>query len=104
MVPAGCPLLIVEGAGAARREAGHFAGASLWVQAGERETERRSLARVGQPGESPTVRDLRDWMAEEAPFLSFQRPWERADPMACGTPEISFDPAVELVVSSRPSR
>ncbi|HEY1623666.1 MAG TPA: hypothetical protein VGG16_07685 [Streptosporangiaceae bacterium] len=91
VVPAGCPLLIVEGVGAARREAGHFAGASLWVQADERETERRSLARVGQPGESPTVRDLRDWMAEEVPFLSFQRPWERADLMACGTPEISFD-------------
>jgi hypothetical protein len=45
-------------------------GAQLWVQADERETERRSLARVGQPGESPTVRDLRDWMAEEEPFLT----------------------------------
>jgi hypothetical protein len=75
-----------------------------WVQADERETERRSLARVGRPGESPTVRDLRAWMAEEVPFLSVQRPWERADLIACGTPEISFDPAVELVVSSRPGR
>lgn len=103
-VPAGCPLLIVEGVGAARRECAHLTDVSLWVQADERETERRSLARVGQPGESPTVRDLRDWMAEEVPFLSLQRPWERADLIACGTPEISFDPAVELVVSSRPGR
>jgi len=77
---------------------------SLWVQADERETERRSLARVGRPGESPTVRDLRAWMAEEVPFLSVQRPWERADLIVCGTPEISFDPVAELVVSSRPGR
>ena len=48
---------------------------SLWVQADERETERRSLARVGRPGESPTTADLRDWMAEEVPFLSLERPW-----------------------------
>jgi hypothetical protein len=98
-VPAGCPLLIVEGVGAARREAEHLTDASLWVQADERETGRRSLARVGRPGESPAVRDLRDWMAEEVPFPSLQRPWERADLIACGNPEISFDPAAELVVS-----
>jgi hypothetical protein len=103
-VPAGCPLLVVEGVGAARRECAHLTDASLWVQADEREAERRSLARVGQPGESPTVGDLRGWMAEEVPFLSLQRPWERADLIACGTPEISFDPAAELVVSSRPGR
>jgi hypothetical protein len=100
----GCPLLIVEGVGAARRECAHLTDVSLWVQADERETERRSLARVGRPGESPTVRDLRAWMAEEVPFLSVQRPWERADLIACGTPEISFDPVVEVVVSSRPGR
>jgi hypothetical protein len=41
-------------------------------------------------------------MAEEVPFLSLQRPWERADLVACGTPEISFDPAAELVVWWRP--
>ena len=85
-VPAGCPLLIVEGVGAARRESTHLTDAVVWVQADERETERRSLARVGQPGESPTVQHLRDWMAEEIPFLADQRPWERADLIACGTP------------------
>jgi hypothetical protein len=104
VVPAGSPLLIVEGVGAARRECAHLTDASLWVQADERETEHRSLTRVGKPGESPTVQALRDWMAEEVPFLSLQRPWERVDLIACGTPEISFDPTVELVVSSRPGR
>ena len=66
----------------------------------ERETERRNLARVGQPGDSPSVQHHRDWMAEEVPFLADQRPWERADVIACGTPEISCDPATELVIAA----
>jgi hypothetical protein len=36
-------------------------------------------------------------MAEEMPFLADQRPWERADLITCGTPEIPFDRATELV-------
>ncbi len=79
-VPAGCPLLIIDGVGAARRESVHLTDAAVWVQADERETERRNHARVGQPGESPTVRHLRGWMAEEVPFLADQRPWERGRP------------------------
>jgi hypothetical protein len=86
--PADCPLLIVEGVGAARREIAHLTDAAIWVQADERETERRNLARVGQPGGSPTVRHLREWMAEEMPFLASQQPWESADLIACGTPQI----------------
>ena len=99
-VPADCPLLIIEGVGAARRESAHLTDAAIWVQADERETERRNLARVGQPGGSPAVRHLRDWMAEEIPFLAAERPWEHADLIACGTPEIPFDPATELVVAA----
>jgi hypothetical protein len=38
-------------------------------------------------------------MAEEDPFLAGQRPWERADILAAGTPQIPFDPASELVVA-----
>jgi hypothetical protein len=98
-VPARCPLLIIEGVGAGRREAAHLVDALIWVQSDQREAERRSLARVGQPGGPPTVRELREWMAEEEPFLSDQRPWERADLVAAGTPQISFDPVNELVVA-----
>jgi hypothetical protein len=98
-VPADCPLLVIEGVGAARRESAHLIDAAIWVQADQRETERRDLARVGQPGASPTVQHMRDWMAEEMPFLAGQRPWERADLIACGTPRIPFDPAAELVVA-----
>ena len=103
-VPADCPLLIIEGVGAARRESAHLTDAAVWVQSDERETQRRTLARVGKPGESPTVQHVRDWMAEEIPFLADQRPWERADLIACGTPETPFDPLAELVVAPPPVR
>jgi hypothetical protein len=42
-------------------------------------------------------------MAEEKPFLADQKPWERADLVAAGTPQISFDPLTELVVACPPS-
>jgi hypothetical protein len=102
-VPADCSLLIIEGVGAARHESTHLTDAAVWVQSDERETERRTLARVGKPGESPAVQHVRDWMAEEMPFLADQRPWERADLIACGTPETPFDPATELVIASPPA-
>lgn len=99
-VPAHCPLLIIEGAGAGRREAADLTDALIWVQSDQRETSRRSLARVGQPGGPASVDSLRAWMAEEDPFLADQRPWERASLIAAGTPSISFDATTELVVSA----
>jgi hypothetical protein len=102
-VPAGCPLLIIEGVGAGRREAAHLVDALMWVQSDQREAGRRSLARLGQPGGPRTVRDLREWMAEEEPFLADQKPWERAGLIVAGTPQISFDPVTELVVAQPPS-
>jgi hypothetical protein len=98
-VSANCPLLIIEGVGAARQESAHLTDAAIWVQADEPETEQRNLSRVGQPGGPPTVQHLRDWMAEERPFLAGQRPWERADLIACGTPRITFDPGTDLVIA-----
>jgi len=102
-VPASCPLLIIEGVGAGRREAAHLVDALVWVQSDQREARRRSLARVGQPGGPRTARDLREWMAEEGPFLAGQKPWERADLIVAGTPQLPFDPLTELVVAQPPS-
>ena len=102
-VPPGCPLLIIEGVGAGRREAAPLVDALIWMQSDQRVAERRSLARVGQPDGPRTARDLREWMAEEEPFLADQKPWERADLVAAGTPQISFDPLTELVVACPPS-
>jgi hypothetical protein len=101
-VPAGCPLLIIEGVGTGRREAAHLVDALIWVQSDQAEAERRSLARVGQPGGPRTLQDLREWMAEEDLFLADQRPWERADLVVAGTPRISFDPVTQLVVAPPP--
>lgn len=103
-VPAGCPLLIVEGVGAARSECVPLIDAAIWVQSDERETERRNLDRVGQPNGMPTEQEHREWMAEEIPFQAGQRPWERADLIVCGTPQIPFDPATELVISPPQTR
>ncbi len=101
-VPAGCPLLVIEGDGAGRREVTDLIDALIWVQSDEREAERRALTRIGKPGEAPTPRHHRDWMAEEIPFNTAQRTWERADLIVCGTPPIPVDPVTEIVVA--PSR
>jgi hypothetical protein len=98
-VPLGCPLLIIEGVGAARRECAHLIDVAIWVQSDERETERRNLSRLGQPDGLPTEQDHRQWMTEEIPFQAGQRPWERADLIICGTPQIPFDPATGLVIA-----
>jgi len=98
-VPARCPVLIIEGVGAGRSEVSDLIDALVWVQADQQEAERRSLARIGQPGGARTVADHREWMAEEDPFLAGQRPWERADLLVAGTPQIPFDRTSELVVA-----
>ena len=48
-VPDGCPLLIIEGDGAGRREVAHLIDTLIWVQADERETARRTDARAANP-------------------------------------------------------
>ena len=102
-VPSGCPLLVIEGDGAGRREVADLIDALIWVQSDEREAERRALARIGKPQESPTLQDYREWMAEEMPFNAAQRTWERADVIVCGTPEVPCDPVTEIVVAPAPT-
>jgi hypothetical protein len=92
-VPAGCPLLVIEGDGAGRRELAPLIDALIWVQSDEREAGRRAAARA-----VPSFDDA-GWMAEEIPFNTAQRTWERADLIVCGTPEIPYDPAAEVVVA-----
>jgi hypothetical protein len=111
-VPAGCPLLVIEGDGAGRREVGHLIDALIWVQSDEREAARRARARAAHPdaidganlpadGSPP---DDAAWMAEEIPFNTDQRTWERADRTVCGTPQIPYDPVTEIVVAEPRSR
>jgi len=106
-VAAGCPLLVVEGDGAGRREVGDLIDALIWVQSDEREVVRRAWARAAHadaidganlPADGSPPDDA-GWMAEELPFNTAQRTWERADLIVCGTPEIPFDPVTEIVVA-----
>ena len=41
------------------------------------------------------------WEAEERPFLAAERPWERADAVVDGAPDLPHDPPTELVVADR---
>ncbi len=106
-VPAGCTLLVIEGGGAGRREVGNLIDALIWVQSDEREAARRARARAvhanaidsaNMPADGSPA-DEAGWMAEEIPFNTAQRTWERADLVVSGTPEISCDPATEIVVA-----
>ncbi len=105
--PAGCPLLIIEGDGAGRREVAHLIDTLIWVQADEREAGRRAAARAAnRPAADLANRavdgapiDEDGWMAEEIPFNTAQRTWERADIIVCGTPEIRYDPSTEIVIA-----
>jgi hypothetical protein len=109
-IPADCPLLIIEGDGAGRREVTHLIDALIWVQSDEREAERRRLARERSPDPGDMANralgglpfDHAGWMAEELPFNTAQRTWERADIIVCGTPEIPCDPVTEIVVGPAP--
>jgi hypothetical protein len=106
-VPAGCPLLVIEGDGAGRRAVTRLIDRLIWVQADEAEAGRRGVARDRQPetGDldnlpadgSPT--DADGWMAEEIPFNTAERTWERADVIVCGTPEIPYDPVSQIVIA-----
>jgi hypothetical protein len=98
-VPAECPLLIIEGDGAGRREVAHLIDVLIWVQSDEREAGQRLLGRIGMPDEVPTMLAHREWMAEEIPFNTAERTWERAGITVCGTPRIPCDPLTEVVVA-----
>jgi hypothetical protein len=97
-VPAGCPLVIVEGVGIGRRELYGYVDALLWVQTDEDEARRRGLARDG----ADAAGFWAEWQAAEDPFQATQRPWERAGLVVSGAPELTHDPSRELVVAPPP--
>ena len=110
-VPVGCPLLIIEGDGAGRREAAPLIDTVIWVQADEQVAGRRAVARAANPPVADLANmavtgapfDEAGWMAEETPFNAAQRTWERADIIVCGTPEIPYDLSTEVVIAPPPA-
>lgn len=93
-VPAGCPLLVVEGVGISRRELSDHIDLCLWVQSDRVAARRRGIERDGGPDHEAF---WDEWEAEEIPFLAADRPWERADLIVAGTPGRPYDPATELL-------
>lgn len=98
-VPQGRELVIIEGAGSARRELMHLIDAVVWVQSDLAEAERRGIERDG--GDQAAISFWHLWMAEELPFMADQRPWIRADVIVAGTPRLPHDRASEVVIATR---
>ena len=96
-LPAGISVLVVEGVGTVRRELVGVVDASIWVQSDQAVMNQRTSARIAAGEVALSVHE--EWMAEEIPFLAIQRPWERADLIVAGTPDLPHDPDTEIVVA-----
>ncbi|MFZ1287488.1 MAG: hypothetical protein WAR57_10690, partial [Candidatus Phosphoribacter sp.] len=79
-VPAGRGPLIVEGVGAGRASLAPHADLVMWVQCDREVARARGLARDVTLGRSPAHAEAfwDEWMSSELPFLTADRPWERA--------------------------
>jgi hypothetical protein len=99
VVPAGCPLLVVEGVGVGRRSLGRYLDALVWVQSDVDLARRRGIARDIAKGEEDPAAFWEEWQAEEVPLLARERPWERATLVVAGTPVLPHDETTEVVVA-----
>lgn len=102
-VPSDCSLVILEGVGAARRELMHAVDAVIWVQSDLDKAKLRGLARdIAETGDAIAATAFWDeWMSAELTFQAEQRPWERADFVVSGTPDLEHNAASEVVVAQK---
>ena len=95
-VPAGSPLVVVEGTGAGLRAVSSLIDAHVWVQTGDDVAERRGISRdiaEGVNGDAEeSVRFWHWWMAGERLFFAKDRPWERADIIISGDAPTGVEP------------
>ncbi len=82
--------IVIEGCGAIRRSLAPLLDVRVWVQSDYDEAERRGILRDG--GTDTAAAFWREWEAQEVPFFAQNRPWERADLFACGTPPPDVPP------------
>lgn len=99
VVPAGCPLLVVEGCGVGRRSLSRYLDALVWVQSDVELARRRGIARDIAKGEEDPAAFWEQWQAEEVPLFVLERPWERAALVVAGTPVLPHDETSEVVVA-----
>jgi hypothetical protein len=98
-VPRDASLVIIEGVGSSSRALAPLLDVAVWVQSDFDEANRRGIARQG--GSRYETDFWWEWDREEQPFLAQDRPWERADVILCGTPQLAgvgFDAATEVLV------
>ena len=107
-VPAGSPLVVVEGTGAGLHAVSNLIDAHVWVQTGDDVAERRGIKRDIAEGvngdDEESVRFWHWWMAGERLFFAKDRPWQRADvivsgdaPTGVGAGEIAWTPGPLLL-------
>jgi uridine kinase len=99
-VPA-APLVVLEGVSASRRRVTDRLSGAVYVDAPAVTRLARGLERDGQDA----LGLWETWMAEEDAWFAKDRPWERADLLVDGTPDLSelpHDPAVAFVASEGP--
>ena len=95
-IPAGSPLVLVEGTGAGLAAVRSLIDAHVWVQTGDDVAERRGIKRdiaEGVNGDAEeSVRFWHWWMAGERPFFAKDRPWRRADVIVSGDAPAGVEP------------
>jgi hypothetical protein len=99
-VPAGLTHLLVEGVGVSRASLHDEFDVAFWVRTPRATRQARDEVRLAAGEMSPA--GYAGWMAEEEAHFAADRPWERADAVVDGTPELPHDPATELVVAAHP--
>ncbi|QQQ60387.1 GNAT family N-acetyltransferase [Actinomyces sp. HMT 175] len=95
-IPAGSPLVLVEGTGAGLAAVRSLIDAHVWVQTGDDVAERRGIKRdiaEGVNGDAEeSVRFWHWWMAGERLFFAKDRPWRRADVIVSGDAPTGVSP------------
>jgi uridine kinase len=99
-------LVILEGVGAACRKLMYAVDAVIWVQSDLDKAKLRGLARdIAETGDAVAATAFWDeWTSAELTFQAEQRPWERADFIVSGTPDLEHNAALEVVVAQKPPR
>lgn len=88
-VPQRTRWLLVEGVGASRRSLAAHVDAAIWVASDAVVARARGIERDGGP-QREWFWD--EWAAQEEPFLAAERPWDHADLVTCGTPDVLGSP------------
>ena len=104
-LPSGLDLILVEGVGANDRAVAALYDAAIWVQSDGAAARHRGIERDVASGENgdraQSVAFWDEWDQAERAYLADQRPWERSDVIALGTPSEPV-PAGWVVVTPGP--